>query len=459
MSLVNDMLNDLEQRRSKPPAESSSQLQWLTGRRGSTKNRWPLRLTLCISLVLVLAALAWLATIYRPDEGLAKAQAIIDDAAANTAAEKKSGAVATVAAKPKLELIRAQKNGAQIKLLLQLDRVPSYQVHNNGDSLVIHLRDVQAHLPKQLGDLIQPVESINVRRSGADLLIHVALSAPVELQSALKLQPQVQLEVDLRVAAAVLAEAAEPNPAASPALNGASNQQNNAAFETAQKTPAAKPIAKSIPTLKTRLPLTLQQQDKRAAKEARNRLQLGQPKVAEQLLMALLSTYPSAPESSQLLLALLLDQQRLAEAEQHLQALANNKQLSLPLLQLKARLFLLQGNTASAVRLLQSQQPMIQVNPEYYELLALASQRDKQYRLSEQVYKALLNIDSGKGDWWAGLAIAQELQGQKADARHHYRQAMQANRTSDALRQYAQQRYQALAGMTNRVDTKKTVEN
>lgn len=467
MSLVNDMLNDLEQRRSKPSSASSAQLQWLTGRAEIKKSRWPI----WISFIILAIALVAVALLYRPSDSLLQAQAILDGGtlkAASVTSNSTEGVTPstlepTADAKPKLELVSIQKINNETKLLLQLDRMPGYQVTNNIDSLIVRLNNVQAHLPRQVGDLLKPVSAINVRRSGNDLLVHIALTEPVQSRVSLKVQPLIQLEVF--VSAISKSQASTTNlsvkaPAknlAKPELSVQSSSMPNPAENT--KRLVTKPATKKSSPLKTRLPPTLQQQDKRAVKEARNRLQLRQPQAAEQLLIALLSTYPDAPESNQLLLAMLLDQQRLDQAEQRLQLLANKKPLSLALVQLQARLFLLQAKPGKSVQLLRAQQPMMQINQEYYELLALSAQRDKQYGLSEKVYKALLNIDAGKGDWWAGLAIAEELQGQKADARQHYRQAVQANRTSDALRQYSRQRYQALAGMSNVGDIKKTVEN
>lgn len=463
MSLVNDMLKDLEQRRVKPSSELSAQLQWLTGRGKIKKTRW----SIWAGCLLLVIALAVVATLYRPENGLAQAQAILNNTASNTHVAANDGADSTassvtslhVQAKPKLELINIQKVNDEIKLLLQLDRVPGYQVSNGADTLVVRLNNVQAHLPRQVGDLLTPVSAIHVHRSGDDLLVNIALTEAVQSRVSLKVQPLIQLEIFVSVAnkTASLKDQSEAKKLAKSKMNTQPASMMNPVANKAP--PAAKLATQTSSSLKKRLPPTLQQQDRRAAKEARNRLQLRQPQAAEQILMALLKKYPDAPESNQLLLVMMLDQQRLDQVEQRLQLLANKKPLSLALVQLQARLFLLQAKPDESVQLLRSRQPIMQVNPEYYELLALAAQRDKQYELSGNVYKGLLNIDAGQGDWWVGLAIAEELQGQKADARQHYRQAIQASRTSDALRQYARQRYQALAGMSNASDIKKTAEN
>lgn len=444
MSLVNDMLNDLEQRRSEP-TRPQQELSWLTGRADTPKRRYTLLYGLLLVVVLVLAG--FLYRQYTPSV-VTPSPTLVPQAI------EASEEAAVIAAAVDVPLLPARVELVSLSLLstiegsaltLDFTEATGYEISRQSaagqETLTLRLSDLET-LPASLPPVVAPVRSLALQHDGDDLLLVIQLDANTRHRAAYQHR---QLLINFnrpapKNIAVTPVLVSKPEPQTTPAIT-----QKEATKPAAQKL-AQQPAAKAI---KQSRPPTLAQRDRRVSREARADIAAAQSARAEQRLQQLRKDYPQAPRSSALLVELLLSQQRLAEADQLLAVFRSSSQRSLELHRLQGRWYLLSAQPEQAVDWLLQRQPAIVQQPSYYELLGLASQRARRYQLSEQVYKGLLNTDAGVGSWWSGLAIAQELQGQKADARLSYQRALQANRISKPLRAYAERRYGALAGAVN----------
>lgn len=119
---------------------------------------------------------------------------------------------------------------------------------------------------------------------------------------------------------------------------------------------------------------------------------------------------------------------------------------SLPeLRQLKARWYVTQGQLAMAVHSLKTDAPEVSGNEAYFALLASYQQQLGQFEQSVDTYSALLERDSSVPEWWVGMAIGLDRLARYQNAALAYKQALTLPDLKPALVQFAQQRYQQLA--------------
>lgn len=159
--------------------------------------------------------------------------------------------------------------------------------------------------------------------------------------------------------------------------------------------------------------------------------------------LALLKNYiakaPSSLQSQYLLAQLYLATERYTAALQILHNAPNNLSWSL----LKARAMLQQGQAQQAILLLE-QHPDGLNRQDYLELLASGYQQSGQHAAAVARYLSLLGLDSQQGRWWINLGISLEHLGQKEKALDAYRSALQIPDLDQSLKQYAQLQSQRL---------------
>jgi MSHA biogenesis protein MshN len=109
----------------------------------------------------------------------------------------------------------------------------------------------------------------------------------------------------------------------------------------------------------------------------------------------------------------------------------------------------LTSRAEKAIDLLMRDKPLVAENFSYYELLGLAARKNNQFTLSEQAYRGLLEANSARGDWWVGLAVALDAQGNMGGARSAYNNALKTVEISAPLRDYARQRLTAMGASSD----------
>lgn len=111
-----------------------------------------------------------------------------------------------------------------------------------------------------------------------------------------------------------------------------------------------------------------------------------------------------------------------------------------------ARTQLQSNDARSAVATLEQSPPLLAQEPAYYALLAACYQQTAQWRKSAALYEQLTQLRPAQAAWQLGLGIALERLEQPADAVRHYRFAERGQGLDDGARRFASERAIALAG-------------
>lgn len=214
-----------------------------------------------------------------------------------------------------------------------------------------------------------------------------------------------------------------------------------ATTEPVRTIPTPAPTQASIRTPRE---LTFEERDLNVSQNAGQLIQRGQLVAAYQALLVFLGENPEAHRSRETLATLLFAQQEYLEAgvvvDQGLVVAPNYA----PYKKIKARLYMLSRETAAAIALLRNLPPNLAADPEYFELLASSYQQNGSHQEAIEVYQNLLRNDSQQARWWAGLGISHEALGNVSDAIASYQAALQTENLEPALRQYSQNRIRYL---------------
>ncbi|WP_437880146.1 tetratricopeptide repeat protein [Pseudomonas sp. LRF_L74] len=177
---------------------------------------------------------------------------------------------------------------------------------------------------------------------------------------------------------------------------------------------------------------------------ARQALQDGNPARAISDLEALNKTRPDDPEVARWLARAYLagnQRQRLLDwAPEQLRRRPDNSGLRL----LLARAQLQGGEPAGAISTLEQHAPPLLQEPTYFALLAATYQQAGQWRESAGLYRRLVELRPTEATWQLGLAIALDQQEQPQEARRHYLLALRGSGLEQHSRQFASERAQAL---------------
>lgn len=439
MSLVNDMLDDLEQRRSREPA-SPLKLDWLAAQPSQKRRRSkvPLAVIVIVAALVLMGVVAWFYLSTMEQRGV---QPPVD--------ERQVSAPAIVAKPVTLQAIEWISDEEAMRLRISLSEIKPYSIRRDNNKLILQFYGVENSLSVE--DLLPraPVQSVGVQQQKGDVVATLAIAGEFDFSDRLLKESGHQVEVTIRpvVQQPVGGSKSESNATNKTAVTGSVTDQNTVA-KAEVNTVASQPLpAKPKPVVAARsvepLRLTPSQQDLRAADRARRLLQQGDSYQAQQVLEDILANQPAALRSAKLLASLWLSQQRLERAGELIEFQLTQQPGDIELRLLKGRLLMARGEAEAAVEWLMSASPDIAAHQAYYELLGFAARQSRQYPLSEQVYRGLVAQDNGRGDWLVGLAIALDAQAKISEARNVYRQALADNRLSVPLKQYAQRRLSA----------------
>lgn len=110
----------------------------------------------------------------------------------------------------------------------------------------------------------------------------------------------------------------------------------------------------------------------------------------------------------------------------------------------KARLLIEEGDIQSAVSLLESRAPAVSNDLEYHEILASAQLASKDFDGAALSYTGLVQQDQTQGRWWYGFAASQDALGNTTAAQQAYTRALEKPNLSTNLRRRSQDRLTAL---------------
>ncbi len=244
-------------------------------------------------------------------------------------------------------------------------------------------------------------------------------------------------------AASNLASAAEPG-----SLNGAANTSLAAAPIT--QYPAATTL-EPIPSIvipeqiKGVTALSLEQRDTIAVQEALMLIENNQPTAAFAKLEQQLLDNPFAHQSRETYAKFLMNQGDVASADalmdSGLELAPNHSGFK----KVKARLLIEKGDIQTAVMLLASRAPVVANDLEYHEILASAQLASRDFDGAILSYTGLVQQDQTQGRWWYGFAAAQDAMGNTTAAQQAYSRALEKPNLSTNLRRRSQDRLTALS--------------
>ncbi len=446
MSLVNDMLRDLEKRRAAPgerlqldglyavdEAAAARRDRYERLRRGSIWFMAVLLIALLVGLmigrvvkgvppipraadtpVLQPAASAQVLDVLpQHDQRGLMLQLLLDRSVAYRRSEE-SGAVS-------LRLASARLSGEmQYGRLQREGRSLSWRVENKGDEVQVLLVG--------LGDQLQVNDRLEAAGDRWMLWIEVPLqeAAPEEEVQQLDSLPQA-LPADADKAELPAWAMAPLAPSPPPAAESAPRQPDSAA-------PSAEPSVS----------VTVYQPD--AISLARQALESGDHAAAIAQLENLQRNRHEDPQVQLWLARAYLAAGRqdtlLSWLPEQLRRTPQDSELRL----LLARSQLQAGDQAGAVATLEQYPPSLAQEPNYFALLAAAYQQTGQWTQSAELYGKLVALRPQQSTWQLGLGIALDQLGQRVEAGRHYRLALQGVGLDESSRRFARERATALGG-------------
>lgn len=182
----------------------------------------------------------------------------------------------------------------------------------------------------------------------------------------------------------------------------------------------------------------LQEQYQKALTEVENH----KINLAIKHLTAILAIDPSLNDVRVSLAALLLNNDKEKLAREVINRGLELNPYQVQLIELKARLLANRGKITEALSILLTDPPSIREYPDYYAMIAALYERSNNNVLAINLYRKLLSLNDENGNWWCGLGIALEKQGQIVKAKEAYNRAIVAGNLNSQTISYLQNRLQ-----------------
>ncbi|MEI8055620.1 MAG: tetratricopeptide repeat protein [bacterium] len=405
MSLLNDMLRDLEKRSQNQTKKQTGKIVFsgLQAAAPIKKKSWIL-----IFKVLVTCFIAFLLITYFPTNLIT----IPNFFAAPKPIIAQTPTTSSSKSKATLQNIFINRTASEIVIQFTFDTVIHYKLSENNDhsQSTITLSDVSfnASLPLLPIDF---VKTLTAKAVGNDLQITMETMPGTEIKV---MQNQMQKPVRL----IFILTNTPPKPAApvQPAMN------------------------------KTLAPPTYEELALSDYQDALDFIDHGYPDQAIPLLTKVVRNDPKLVAARKILIALLMQHNDINKATDYVKAGLKITPDAIELIELDARLSLIKHHPEKALKVLQKASPPITQEPEYYALLASVQQQLDHATIAEQIYTQLLDLDSSNANWWVGMGLALESQKKYNNALQAYKQATQLGNLSSNLQANVQERIARLAG-------------
>ncbi len=174
-------------------------------------------------------------------------------------------------------------------------------------------------------------------------------------------------------------------------------------------------------------------------------LKQGQLKAAEKSFQRVLDENPQMIDARLQLIALLRRQGLSSQAETVLVQGLDISPADVNLRKLRARQLLARKAYAEGIKLLKSNPiPALNGDSEYFGLLAVLFHDAGDYPSALGIYQQLVNVQPNNSTWWFGLALCADQSSNLTVARQAYRKALALPTLRADLQTYAQQRLQQL---------------
>ena len=174
-------------------------------------------------------------------------------------------------------------------------------------------------------------------------------------------------------------------------------------------------------------------------------MQQGKVGKAKESLRQVLALDFAHLQARQTLAAVLFREQAYDEAIEVLELAGIQHPNHVPFRLLLARIYTERGQDPLAVDLLERMQPAVAPNSEYYALLAALYQRGAQYKKAAEIYKKLLASFPSRAIWWMGLGLSLQSLQQNEDALAAYNKSLQTQGLTAELRRFINTRIAQLS--------------
>jgi MSHA biogenesis protein MshN len=171
-----------------------------------------------------------------------------------------------------------------------------------------------------------------------------------------------------------------------------------------------------------------------------NLLNQGRVAEAQERFHAALQQLPGHIGARQALFGLLLQAKRMAEAEQVLQDALRLDAAQPGFAMAMARIQVDRGDTTAAAETLQSAVHVSQANPDYLAFYAALLQRQGRHAQAVEYYQSALALAPRSGVWLMGLGISLQALSRNNEAREAFRRARVADGLSGELQAFVDQR-------------------
>lgn len=219
-------------------------------------------------------------------------------------------------------------------------------------------------------------------------------------------------------------------------------ENNSQAASSAAAVNAPEIVASLEPASTIRSPreLSFTEQDQLQSQDAMRLVANNQRDQAARQLLIYLGENPNAHQSRETLIKLALQGGDLNGAQTLLDAGLRVAPSRNGFRKLQARLFLSGGQAADAVQVLSARIPSVSDDFEFHDLLATAYLSTQDFANAAKTYEALVQQNRGEARWWYGLATSWDSLGRNRDATLAYEQALKLPNLSASLRQRSQVR-------------------
>lgn len=452
MSLVNDMLRDLEARRAAPAERERLSGLYAANETAAARRAGFARLRrwLLVIAALVLAGVAL---------------ALLPAWTSESVETQPEPVTPIVPARDTTRLLEVlpQNDGSRFVLQLLLDRAVSYQRTDEGGSVSLQLSGVQLNSEARSGRIETQGQSLSwrVEAHGDQVqVLFVGLAERLQVRDRLETAGdrwQLWLEVPLNSErteqepslALPVAEPETPEEASLPewvTREAPANQPEPVIVSTPKAAPAESPAPSASPSRAASLASNIGRHTPSALEQARQALHDGDHSRAVRELQALHEAQPKDPQVVRWLarayLAVGETQTLLAWLPAQLQARPFDSELR----ELLARAQLQGGDNLGAIATLRENPPELFQHTAYHALLAALYQQVEDWAASAAIYRQLVAARPDQVSWQLGLAISLEQLDQPTQASGHYQMALQGQGLDESARRFASERAASLGG-------------
>lgn len=183
--------------------------------------------------------------------------------------------------------------------------------------------------------------------------------------------------------------------------------------------------------------------DKRIAAQAQNLIQQRRYAQAQNLLLSHLDGNPQSPLSREVLVDVYLATDNLVAAQRQIQLLTDIPAHARA--RINARLKIHQGDIDAAMSLMEEEPPALRDVPDYHGYLAALYHKAERFSDAASVYQQLLALDDSQATYWLGLAVSLDALNDGPGALRAFRYARRYSNADSPSRRYVDERIQSLS--------------